>query len=530
MNLKEVGDVITDRDLVERLRNGNVCHNTKYVEKVWHNPKDMKKFKREAKNCVNLGAIYAVAETPDIELFYDLKGGIKLGEGAFGAVLTCKRIEDKKSFVVKKIIKSAGGKKEERQDEFHSLRSEAEVMYFCKDHHQTCHLEEVFENKTCIWFVMEHLSGGTLNERVKMAKKSKKRIPAIRAKSWFHQMMAGLCFIHSQGVVHCDIKPDNFAFENSAMDSRIKLIDFGFAQVYSWNSRLTQVCGTPHYMAPEVARGKYGSAADIWSMGCCLFFMSFHFNPFYTKKMSIGELIAHVQKGFKPEVKNGWGNWFPKKMKSDADLRDIITLCLKMEVRDRPTSEEVLDHRWFKELFKDEQRLSINVIKSVLRIPHTQPLQKLILAALIRQDFLTNDEIVDVSSTFKAIDLNGNGRISLDEFKAAAHAAGNLSDAEIEESFNNLDLEKHHQLEIKEFFLARVWMKVSLRRERLKSLFDDIKHDKKNQHIEVKHIITMLKKFDMKVPKQFVEEFVEMIDPDKKIHWKQFTKLFHYDP
>jgi hypothetical protein len=48
-------------------------------------------------------------------------------------------------------------------------------------------------------------------------------------------------------------------------------------------------------------------------------------------------------------------------------------------------------------LFKDEQRLSINVIKSVLRIPHTQPLQKLILAALIRQDFLTNDEIVDVN-------------------------------------------------------------------------------------------------------------------------------------
>lgn len=74
-------------------------------------------------------------------------------------------------------------------------------------------------------------------------------------------------------IVHRDLKPENFVFENPREDSNMKLIDFGCAKVAGDDEVISDVAGSPYYVAPEilsetaVRTGRVWKAADMWSVG-----------------------------------------------------------------------------------------------------------------------------------------------------------------------------------------------------------------------------------------------------------------------
>jgi doublecortin-like kinase 1/2 len=90
-------------------------------------------------------------------------------------------------------------------------------------------------------------------------------------------MLEALCYLHSCGIMHRDIKPENVLLQLNQDNQRIvtlKLIDFGLACILRPNEYVTDPCGTPTYVAPEVIRKEpYNSQIDMWSLGVVTFFM-----------------------------------------------------------------------------------------------------------------------------------------------------------------------------------------------------------------------------------------------------------------
>ncbi len=95
------------------------------------------------------------------------------------------------------------------------------------------------------------------------------------------QTAAGLAAAHAQGLVHRDVKPANILLENGV--ERVRLTDFGLARAAA-DAAVTQsgvVAGTPHYMAPEQARGESTDhRADLFSLGSTLYAMCAGHPPF----------------------------------------------------------------------------------------------------------------------------------------------------------------------------------------------------------------------------------------------------------
>lgn len=330
-------------------------------------------------------------------------------------------------------------------------------------------------------------------------------------------------------MVHCDIKPENFVFATEAEDAPLKLIDFGFAQVFDWGSKLTDVCGTPHYMAPEVAHEKYGSAADMWSLGCCLFDMIFHFNPFYTRGgMTVTDIIKAVQKGFNPTVRPGYGAWFPESDPVDEDTRDLISKLLTKQVGARPTAEEVLEHSWFRLVNANEPTLSVAVVKSIMHFQDVNPLQKLILSMVLRTGFLTIAEIRACKETFDLIDVDGSGDITVEEFAVCAKSlADSATLIQLNTIFDALDIDGDRTLSIKEFLMARVQRKLSIRPERLKKIFAQFNPDC-DSVITPSQLSIILENNGISLSDEQVNSFVLSADEngDGEIEWQEFINLF----
>jgi serine/threonine protein kinase len=105
--------------------------------------------------------------------------------------------------------------------------------------------------------------------------------------------------MHSQGVVHRDLKLDNILYDHNT--KKIKIIDFGFAMAVKPEQKLDSYCGTPHYMCPEIVKKTpyNGFAADVWAAGVILYIIYVGKLPFF------GEFEADLYR------KIQWGKYTP---------------------------------------------------------------------------------------------------------------------------------------------------------------------------------------------------------------------------
>ncbi|NWZ72849.1 PAK3 kinase, partial [Acrocephalus arundinaceus] len=112
-----------------------------------------------------------------------------------------------------------------------------------------------------LWLVMEYMDGGTLRDVINETHMSEVEIAAVS-----RECLQGLDFLHSNHVIHGDVKTHNILLRT---DGSVKLADFGlFAQLPPEQSTRSSVAGTSGWIAPEIMTGQpYGLKVDIWSFG-----------------------------------------------------------------------------------------------------------------------------------------------------------------------------------------------------------------------------------------------------------------------
>eukprot|EP00931_Biecheleriopsis_adriatica_P048899 TRINITY_DN28260_c0_g1_i1.p1 TRINITY_DN28260_c0_g1~~TRINITY_DN28260_c0_g1_i1.p1 ORF type:complete len:273 (+),score=40.84 TRINITY_DN28260_c0_g1_i1:31-849(+) len=148
-------------------------------------------------------------------------------------------------------------------------------LFLTMDHPHVARLLDVYEAVDKLTLVMECMGGGELFARLSKSK----RFSEYDASRAVEQMLLAVNYLHSHGVVHRDLKLENFLYETEGSD-HLKLIDFGFSKVWDPNTSMKQSCGTLDYVAPEVLAGSYCKQCDMWSLGVIAFILLFGYMPF----------------------------------------------------------------------------------------------------------------------------------------------------------------------------------------------------------------------------------------------------------
>ena len=134
------------------------------------------------------------------------------------------------------------------------------------------------------WVVMEYVSGESLEDAID---RHPTGMPRAEAMKWFDGICAAVAYLHDHGIVHRDLKPANIFID----DGIVKIGDYGLSKFISCSRRSgqTESVGTVHYMAPEIANGRYGREIDAYALGIILYEMITGRVPFEGE--SVGEVL-----------------------------------------------------------------------------------------------------------------------------------------------------------------------------------------------------------------------------------------------
>jgi len=194
-----------------------------------------------------------------------------LGSGSFGKVFLATATNDPNFKVaIKAIPKKKLGKN------LKAIKQEINILWKL-DHPNIVKYHETYENDEFLYIVMEYCSGGDLFDLITKRSKGEPLKESVIAEI-MKDLLLAINHCHENKVVHRDIKAENVMVGE---DGTIKLIDFGLScQNTSKQSKMSDIVGTPYYVAPEVLKGNYSSKCDLWSLGVLFYILLSGYLPF----------------------------------------------------------------------------------------------------------------------------------------------------------------------------------------------------------------------------------------------------------
>jgi non-specific serine/threonine protein kinase len=195
-------------------------------------------------------------------------------------------------------------------------------------HEHVLKFREFLRNGDLLFFVTDSYVGGDLFSWI-----LENRIDQLSTlKRLFYDVLLAVQYLHSQGIAHNDIKPENVVVDGTG---RAVLVDFGYAKDFLFAGDNAK-SGTLMYAAPELFRpGPYQTQkADIWSLAILLYAMATREFPFVGEEEH--KIVRQIIRG---KLR------FPQNM--DHQVKALVRRMAKVNPNKRPTIESVLEDRFF---------------------------------------------------------------------------------------------------------------------------------------------------------------------------------------
>jgi len=250
-----------------------------------------------------------------------------IGEGGFGIVRMVVDRTTRVAYAVKTLpTHRIGTKVMRRERDVMQLLDHPNIIKFCAS----------FEESTCMHLVMELCSGGELFEYIRDGS----RLPEAAAMHVMQQALSAVAYLHSHGIVHRDIKLENFLLvsRSSIARSHIKLIDFGMSRRFVPGTHMRTVLGTPDYMSPQLLAGYYNQLSDVWSCGVLMYVLLTSKWPFS------GKTSVHLMRS----IKRGCVRKEPLRRSAiSAEAHHLLGKMLEVDTNIRLSADLALKHDWF---------------------------------------------------------------------------------------------------------------------------------------------------------------------------------------
>ena len=195
-------------------------------------------------------------------------------------------------------------------------------------HPHIIRLYEVIETPNNICLVMEYVPGGDLYSMIEQ----RGRLAEAETQQLFEQILSAVDYCHRNQVTHRDLKPENILLDEHG---RVKIGDFGLANLMRDGEFFKTSCGSPNYAAPEVISGKpyCGAEIDVWSCGVVLYALLAGALPFDEAR-----LPALYEK-----IKTGQ---YHMPYHFSDPVKDLIARMLTLDPIARITVSEIMQHPW----------------------------------------------------------------------------------------------------------------------------------------------------------------------------------------
>ncbi|KAI3725898.1 hypothetical protein L1987_65694 [Smallanthus sonchifolius] len=329
--------------------------------------------------------------------------GKLLGHGQFGYTYVATDKVNGDRVAVKKIDKN----KMILPIAVEDVKREVKILRALSGHENVVQFYNAFEDDSYVYIAMELCEGGELLDRILSKKDS--RYTEKDAAIVVRQMLKVAAQCHLHGLVHRDMKPENFLFKSPKVDSSLKATDFGLSDFIRPGKKFTDIVGSAYYVAPEVLRRKSGPESDVWSIGVITYILLCGRRPFWDK----------TEDGIFKEVLRNKPDFRRKPWPSiSASAKDFVRKLLVKDPRARLTAAQALSHPWVREGGNaSEIPLDISVLSNMRQFVRYSRLKQFALRALAST--LDEEELSDLRDQFHAIDIDKSGAISLEEMRQA---------------------------------------------------------------------------------------------------------------
>ena len=263
---------------------------------------------------------------------FQIARGQMIGKGSYGKVYLGINLTTGDFLAVKQVEvnqKAAGSDKDKMKEMVSALDQEIDTMQHL-EHPNIVQYLGCERKDFSISIFLEYISGGSVGSCLRNHGKFDEGLVS----SLTRQTLAGLSYLHQEGVLHRDLKADNILLD---VDGTCKISDFGISKktdnIYG-NDATNNMQGSVFWMAPEVVRSQgqgYSAKVDIWSLGCVVLEMFAGRRP-WAKEEAIGAIYKLGSLNQAPPIPEDLG----------ATAVAFMADCFTIDPSDRPTAATLL--------------------------------------------------------------------------------------------------------------------------------------------------------------------------------------------